>query len=57
MKNLIAKEEEVYLEGNSEEVDHFVYLESYMDQERDMRNEVITRIAKAALAFKNFEKM
>lgn len=39
--------------GRSRAVDHFVYLGSCIDQEGNMRKEVRTRIAKAALAFKN----
>lgn len=43
--------------GTAIEVDHFVYLESYIDQERDRWEEVRTRIANGALAFRNLEKI
>lgn len=58
MKNLSTQEKKVYMEDTvTEKVEHFEYLKSYLDQEGGKMKEVRARIEKAALAFKNLEKI
>lgn len=56
MENLVAQEENRYLKGTAvEEVGHLS--QKLIAQVGDTRKEVITRMAKVALAFKNLEKI
>ena len=58
MKIPINQNGKIHIEGTDvEEVSHFAYLGSYIDQDGDTRKEVRIRIAKAASIFKNLENI